>query len=349
MTTHDDLVDGSGIRRFGRFSARPASVDPLAARSSFPRALRRLRLKQWVGWTLMHPDWACSMILQDAGYLATAELYVAERATGAIHQYAANARGGALGLPSNLFASRIAFHKKGFGLTYDLDCHAGSHRVTVDVRAHDGEPAVLGELVLDARSASSDLAVSARLPGGSMYTTKALFPVSGTLYVGGRRIHFDDTRDVAVLDEHQSILPYRTRWTWGTFAWHDADGLAGANFAARPSVPGQEEESGIWSPGVCEPLSDVGFVPSGRPGPGGAGALADHEDLDHPWTVRSQDRRLDVVFTPEGRKSVALNLGIVSMDYVQMFGRYRGTLLTQGTERTVVDVPGVLEEMRARL
>ena len=338
MTAPDALVDANGTRRYGRFAARPRVVDPLAERSLLPRGLRRLRLKQWVGWTLMHPDWACSMILQDAGYLASTELYLAHRATGVSHGYAANAPGGSLRLPLDLFSGRAEFSRGGFGLEYRFR-QGEEHRIAIDLAAHDDQPALAGELVLDARPgvASADLAVSSRMPGGTMYTTKALFPVSGVLRVGDDEVVFDAARDVAILDEHRSALPYRTWWTWGTFAWHDEDGLAGANFAARPALAGQEEESGVWSPGACEGLADITFTQA-------AGT-----DPLRPWTVTSADGRLDVVFTPDGHKDVDVNLAVVAMHYRQRYGRYRGTLTTRDRARQVVDVPGVLEDMRARL
>jgi len=339
MTSPAAVVAADGTRLFGRFAARPTVVDPLAARSRVPRALRALRLKQWVGWTLVHPDWACSMILQDAGYLASAELYLARRSDGAAHGYAANASGGSLRLPLDLFAGRAEFSRGGFGLEYRFSRERGEHRISVDLAAHDDTPALVGELVLDARpaAASADLAVSARLPGGTLYTTKALFPVGGSLRLGDDEVVFDPGRDVAILDEHRSQLPYRTWWTWGTFAWHDEDGLVGANLATRPAVAGQEEECGLWSPGRCEPLTDVTFTPA----PGA--------DPLRPWTVAARDGRVDVVFTPEGHKDVDVQLGVVAMRYRQRYGRYRGALVTGGAVRTVADVPGVLEDMHARL
>jgi hypothetical protein len=279
------------------------------------------------------------MILQDAGYLASAELYLANRATGAALGYAANATGGSLRLPADLFAGRVEFSRGGFGLEYLFARERGEHRITVDLAAHEGTPALVGELVLDARAgaASADLAVSARLPHGAMYTTKALFPVSGALRVGADEVDFDPARDVAILDEHRSRLPYRTWWTWGTFAWHDEDGLVGANLATRPSVAGQEEECGLWSPGTCEALADVTF------------AQASGADPLRPWAVTSRDGRVDVVFAPQGHKDVDVNLGVVAMRYRQRYGRYRGTIVTAGRRREVVDVPGVLEDMHARL
>jgi hypothetical protein len=173
-----------------------------------------------------------------------------------------------------------------------------------------------------------------------MYTHKVLYPVSGTLRFGDTSVTFSPERDLAVLDEHRSLLPYRTRWVWGTFATPTEDGLVGANFVKRPEEPGQPEESCLWmpgSPGSCEALSDIRFTKQ-------AG------DSTAPWRIASADGRLDVVFTPEGRKSVKRRLGVVAIDYFQMFGRYAGTVRGEdGTVIVVKDVHGVCESMDARM
>ena len=325
-----------GVRRYGRLPARPQDVDPLDESTRTPRWWRALRLKEWVGFTLVHPQWAGSMILQDAKYLASSEIYLTHRASGTMTQHAANARGGSLRLPASFAGSEARFAAPGYRIGYDLGTASGTHRLDVDVAATASSPAVQGELVLDVRAASPELVVSSRLPGGTLYTTKALYPVAGELHVGGETVVFDPARDLAILDEHRSALPYRTRWTWGTFGLR-ADGGApiGANFATRPSVPGGEDESGIWSTTECEPLTGVLFVPAGDP--------------TGPWRVASDDGRLDVEFRPDGRKGVRHQLGVFSIDYWQAFGRYHGTLRADGRAYTIDGVPGVLEQMRARL
>jgi hypothetical protein len=334
------LVEG-GARRYGRFSARPAQVNPLDEFSGGVRALRRLRLKEWIGFTLIHPDWYSSVIMQDAHYLASSEIYAYERARGRLHQHAANARGGSLALPADLSGSRRAFRRPGYQLEYEFAPGyaaelPGLHHLRVDIAATRAAPAFRGELELDSGHASAPLSVSSRLPGGRMYTHKAIFPAEGALHIGDAEITFVRERDLAILDEHKSLLPYRTSWLWGTFAVPSGGGLAGANFASRATAPGHEEESCIWTPGACEPLADIAFEPMS------AGPLS-------PWRIRSADLRLDVVFEPEGRKEVRHQLGIFAVDYFQLFGQYRGTV--RGVDRSypIDAVHGVCESMRARL
>jgi hypothetical protein len=329
------LVDG-GARLYGRFADRPAIVNPLDEFRGVERLLRRLRLKEWVGFTLTHPECFCSFVVQDANYLASAELFVFDRATRSLTQYARAARGGSLDLPEELFDGRVSFLRRGYAITYEFSRERGRHVLRFDIDPTKSAPVLRGELVLDARNASPPLSVSARLPSGVLYTHKAIFPASGELRVGERVYAFDAARDLAILDEHKSMLPYRTEWLWGTFALQAEGGLAGANLCARPVIPNEEDESCLWTPAACEPLAKVAFEPQSS-------------DPMAPWHIHSRDERLDVTFTPEGRKEVNHQFGVVAIDYFQMLGRYRGVL--RGAERTyeVNDVNGVCESMKARL
>lgn len=334
METIDRLVE-DGTRRYGRFANRPSDANPLDEFTGLARQWRRLRLKEWLGWTLVHPEIHSSMILQDAHYLASSEIYVRDKASGKLHQHARNARGGSLNIPQVLWGSRPEITAKGYGIRYDLAAEGSIHRITVDIAATDSEQAFAGVLELDGSAASPALSVSSRLPGGTMYTHKAIFPASGSLRVGEREIVFDPARDFAILDEHKSFLPYRTSWVWGTFATGLSAGILGANFVRRPELPGEAQESCLWVPGGVEPLADVTFTP------------ASSSDLAA-WRICSGDGRLDVTFTPEGRKDVEHQLGLVAIDYFQLYGRYTGTMRSTGGSAYDVDVQGVCESMRMR-
>ncbi len=336
MQSPDQLVEARR-RHEGRFAARPSTVNPLDAYHWPRRAWRALRLKEWVGFTLIHPDVYSSMIIQDAHYLASSEIYAHVRAVGALHQHATNAAGGTPQLPTELYGGQCRFTKPGYRLRYVFDQVAGSHRLSIDVAATAKAPAIAGELELDGGHASAPLSVSAQLPGGALYTNKVIFPASGELRVGDVSVVFDGSRDLAILDEHRSFLPYRTFWVWGTFATQTPSGIVGANFAHRTQKPGTSEESCLWTPGGgAEPLSDVTFAPRSA-------------DPNAPVDVTSADGRLDVTFEPEGRKGVKHQLGLFAIDYFQMYGHYRGVVRGSDGAHKIFDVHGVCETFRARL
>lgn len=326
-----------GVRATGRLPGRPTRVNPLDRYAGPARRLKALRLKQWVGFTLLSPELASSMILQDAGYLASSEIYVRSLRTGALTEHARTVRAGSLRLAERLYGSRPELSVPGYRVAYEWGAEGADHRVTVAVDGTPDEGPVEMSLVLHGGSASAPLSVSSPLPGGDMYTHKVAFPVSGVVTSGEERFTLDPGCDLALLDEHRTFLPYRTSWTWGTFAQVLPDGTVGANLASRRTVAGSEEESGLWLPGRVEPLSDITFDRSSD------GDLAT-------WTMTSADGRLDVTFTPEGHKSVRHQLVLAAIDYHQWFGTYSGVLRgADGDAYEISGARGVCETMRARL
>ena len=61
----DQLVT-DGSRQHGRLPQRPAVVNPLDEFGGLRRLVRRTRLKEWIGFALVHPEVWASMIVQDA-------------------------------------------------------------------------------------------------------------------------------------------------------------------------------------------------------------------------------------------------------------------------------------------
>lgn len=316
--------------------ARPVSVNPLDEFAGLEQRLRRLRLKEWIGFTLIHPELYSSLVVQDAQYLASAEIYAFASRRGELHQHASNALGGSLSMPVELLGSECVFARPGHLVRYEFGADGISHRISFEIDARGEAPALSGSLTLDGGAASSPLSVSSRLPGGAMYTHKRLYPAAGVVRVGDSEFVFEPSRDLAIIDEHKSFLPHRTRWLWGTFGRIGADGPLGANFVSRPELPGEPEESCIWRPGACEPLADIAFAPESG-------------DRLSPWHIWSRDGRLDVTFEPVGRKEVRHQLVLASIDYFQLFGRYSGHLRTADRTYTLRDVHGVCESMLARL
>ncbi len=140
----DALVSG-GIRQYGRLDARPLVVNPLDEYSGRIRRLRSLRLKEWIGFTLVHPELYSSLIIQDAHYLASSEIYAYDTNGDLLHQHAATAlRAGRL-LGRELFGSSCEFGEPGSGyhVRYEFGAERGTHRVSFEIAARRGQSAAL--------------------------------------------------------------------------------------------------------------------------------------------------------------------------------------------------------------
>lgn len=64
MGTPDALVT-SGARNYGRFDDRVPITNPADAYRGFSRLWHRFRLKEWIGFLLVHPEMSGAMIMQD--------------------------------------------------------------------------------------------------------------------------------------------------------------------------------------------------------------------------------------------------------------------------------------------
>lgn len=328
-----DRLTADGRLQYGWMRTRPRRADPLEGARSPLTPLRRTRLKEWLGIFIAHPEWSAGFLLNDAKYLTASDFHAYHWPSDTLITHAAS---GGVRLPANLLDATASAIRPGYDIRFAFGGEGGTHRITIDVAADENGPAVRGELTLDGATAPAPLSVSERLPRGSMFTWKQAFPVSGTLRVGEQTIDYLPSRDLALVDEHRSLLPYRTDWDWGTFAFPTDDGIVGANFVSRPHRDDQRGESAVWADGGCEPLGAITFAPSG-------------DDPLAPWTITSDDGRLDVEFTPQRRKPTLIDYKLVVMDYFMMYGSYRGVLRAGGRSHDVRDVHGTCERMHARL
>ena len=272
---HDRLVV-AGTRRYGRLPTRPAVVDPLAEYHGLARARRRLRLKEWVGFTLLHPEVHSSLILQDAHYLASSEIYVYDRAAAVLHQHSATARGGSLNLPHNLMDNSCAIDRRGYRIAYDFSLQTGRHHIKIEIAATGEAPAIVADLTLNAPR-------RARIVGEFAAARRADVHAQGDLS-GVRDAQVSATRGRL----RPRTRPRDTRRAPVAAPVPDAVGLgdvrtcrpsrrAGRGELRQPAgSAGQPEESCLWTPGAsgmpgsCEALTDVAS-PSRPAAPGRRG------------------------------------------------------------------------------
>lgn len=326
------LVQDS-TRNWGRFTRTPIA-NPNDEFSGFKRLWRQFRTKEWVGFDISHPEIYAAMIIQDAKILKTSEIYFYESNHQLQTEHHAVKVGSNLKISEDLLHSSLKFKTQKYHLEYLFDDQKVVIRIGIP--RNGSQASIEAEIILDAQKKSHPLVVSALLPpSGTMYTNKIIFPASGWVKIDDRSYTLEPERDLLIMDEHKSQLPYRTQWTWGTFAYHSEGNFVGANFATRPQYPDQEEESCIWTPDGVEPLSNITFSKMGT-------------DVLSPWKITSEDGRLDVTFTPTGRKVVKENLLVFAIDYFQMFGKYSGTLKGKNKTWTFKDINGLCEDMKMR-
>lgn len=331
------LVSGGDIA-FGLFKGPVRSVN--IAQSRPYRGAGRLRLKQWIGFTVDHPHWRfCVFVLEAAGVTA-ATAYALHRASGRQVKRVRALPAAAAPLARSILDGTTEFRAPDLRINMRHCAGRGFHAISVFAPHAPGSPGLRIDLTLDQNPESVSL-LAASLPldrGRTMFTHKAPMAARGAARAAGQPVTFDPVRDTAIMDEHRSFLHGPIRWTWCTCAGFTREGrIAGVNLGDHPAIADQQQwnENCMWLGAALEPLGPAVF--SHAP-----------EHPARPWLMGDAHGRARLAFFPDGRLTARHALGNARMDYCQMSGRFRGTIAAQSGEIVPVsDFFGVAETMNA--
>lgn len=303
------------------------------------RWLRKLRLKEWQHFALVHPDYYLSLALVDAKYTTTSFVCAFARASGETIEHSRQAPPGIVRLPEGLGAGDCSFFRPKYLVRVKNRLDQGFHDLSVDVAATRTQPRIKADLRLSFRPEAAPplVAVLPLASGRPFYTHKVPLAVSGRVSVGDNGFEFDPGRDLALIDVHKAYYPYRTFWNWTTFAAYDREGaVLGANLTHNVIVDDHKfNENVMWHAGRLHRLGPARFdIPA---------------DAMTPWRVKTTDGRADLEFRPEGLRAETINLGFAKSEYEQPFGRYFGALVDDnGVTQQVDGVFGIAERHLVR-
>ncbi len=244
------VVDGQV--QFGRFNKPFRELNLLDARCGIPRlfGLRRLRLKEWVHFALIHPDWYLSMAVVDAGFMATSWLHVFDRQKSKAFEHVRKLPPWKFHAPANVLDHSAEFETRGYRVFVHNHVENHMHLLQIEVSAQRSLPSVSGTVTPHEDPARTQPLV-AMLPLGPnrpMFTHKSGGPVSGSLEIAGQRVEFTPNRDAGLLDFHKAYYPRQTFWRWATFATIDSSGnLLGVNLTQNVIKDDERfNENCIW-------------------------------------------------------------------------------------------------------
>ena len=329
------VVDGRV--QFGRFSRPFRQLNLLDAQCGIPRlcGLRRFRLKEWVHFGLIHHDWYLSMAMVDVGFLVTSWLHLFDRRNQTAFEYTRRLLPCGFRAPPNVWNDAAEVKTPGYKVFVHNHVEQQVHRLSIEVHAEKGLPAVSGSVVLHENPAQTQPLV-ALLPLGPnrpMFTHKSACPASGVLKIGNENVEFTPNRDVGLLDYHKAYYPRNTFWRWATFATIDATGnLLGVNLTHNVIKNDERfNENCIWHGNSITLLGAARFeIPKGPV---------------QPWKIRTTDGAVDLELTPQGLRREHVNFGFARTVFNQPYGLYSGTLVDSASRKhTVEKAFGVAED-----
>ncbi|MCP3942864.1 MAG: DUF2804 domain-containing protein [Desulfobacteraceae bacterium] len=169
------------------------------------------------------------------------------------------------------------------------------------------------------------------------FTTKiAGLEACGQIQLNGTIYDLTPGNSHVLFDWTHGVYPRQTFWNWACGAGLSQNGSPlGFNFSAGV-YENKILENVIWIDGYPEPTDKVKFT-------------YDPVNPDKPWEIKSRDKRINLLFTPEGMRKADDNFGIVKSKFIQPCGRFSGSIESQTGNCLVLDeVGGVVEEHFAK-
>ena len=162
-------------------------------------------------------------------------------------------------------------------------------------------------------------------------------PAEGWIGWKGKREVLHPDQSLGNMDWGRGVWEYRSFWVWASASGFLADGrTVGLNMGYGFGDTSAATENALILDGRVHKLGQVDFT-------------YDSGDFMRPWRMVSPDQRLDLEFVPFLERVAATNLGVITSEVHQMFGRYHGAAQTDGGEVLHLDgVVGFAEEHHAR-
>jgi hypothetical protein len=149
-------------------------------------------------------------------------------------------------------------------------------------------------------------------------------PAEGLVEWGGQTMYFNGPQCFACLDYGRGIWPYHCAWNWGSASGRQNGPTIGLNLGGQWTDGTGYTENGICVDGRLSKISET------------LRWEYDKGDFKRPWRITAPSGAVDLTFTPFMERVAASDLWLVKSEVHQMFGRYAGTVTTDGGETIVV-------------
>ena len=301
-----------------------------------PYPLSKWRLKRWEHYALVTPNHLLSFALVDAAYQRTTWCQIVDRQAQTQFEHRRSGPLLPLEIPRDHHRQACRFTSRDYTIVVDHQLDGGHHDGHIAIRADGQRPRVRAKF-LAREEATQPQPMVVMLPVGAtqVYSHKAALPVSGMLQVGDISYPFESANATLIVDIHKAHYPYKMWWRWATGAGRLEDGRHFAfNLTKNPNRQDHRfNENGVWVDGQLHHL--------------GAASFFYDRDLLKPWRLLSAGGALRANFTPEGARSEAIELGLVSTQFQQPYGRFDGTIRLEG-KRQRFAAYGLCEHHQAR-
>ncbi len=309
-----------------------------AARFYALRPLQRFRIKRWDYYAAFSRRRFFSATIADLGYAGNLFVYTMDLATGDLHEEGLVVPfGKGVVLPRNSEAGDSHFEDS--RLKIDFCTRPGCRHLSVSWPGFHAGRGIWAEIDLALSPEHESMNITIPMGAKRFYFNRKIncMPASGSLQYGDVREELDPAACLGSLDWGRGVWEYRSFWNWASASGFLPDGRTlGLNLGCGFGDLSRAGENAVILDHRIHKLEQVPF---------------DYVSGDYlkPWKFRDTQGRFQVVFSPFKERLAKTNLGVITSEVHQMFGRYDGTFLSdEGEPVRIENLIGFAEEHRAR-
>ena len=302
------------------------------------RAFQRFRIKRWDYYALFTPQHFFSATIADLGYAGNIFVYFLDFATGELHEEGLVlplSRG--ISLPRNSGEGESLFANKDLRMQFQVVPQG--RRIKVSWPAFNHGKGIEADFVLHLSPEHESMTIVIPIQGRRFYYNRKIncMPAEGYLHYGEMHEDLLPHTGLGSLDWGRGVWEYKSFWNWASASGFQPDGqTVGLNFGCGFGDLSAATENCLVLNGKVHKLDQVtiSYTPS---------------DYMQVWKFTDNEHRLDLDFVPFQERLARTNLGIITSEVHQMFGKYSGSVkLDDGTSIDIHNLTGFAEEHQAR-
>lgn len=312
------VEDGDFI--YGCFSGSPAVANMLDVKRLYnyplPRFIKDFRCKEWKAFQFGDKRWFFFAVFYEAKTFGLAQFTAYDKENKKTFEIKHFMPLTGFGIRNHLDGERLVFRRKHSKLAMFFDLSGGSITIEARQAPYRNQKAFRGsfQFAYNSRQVGPS---SVCLPLGlnrAMYSTKALMPMQGWFKSEDERYEFSSPSAMGIFDDHKGYYPYHLHYDWVTAFGLDGRGRRVGFNLTDNQVRDQDQynENVLWINSRFFPLPPIKVTrPNGH---------------NNDWHIQDTEGLVDLLFKPERKNRLKMNLLAVSVDYNGPFGSFEGTI-----------------------
>lgn len=299
---------------------------------------QRFRIKRWDYYAVFTPKRFFSATIADLGYAGNLFVYTMDVETGELYEEGIVVPfGKGVTLPRN--SDQGSSHFEDARLKLDFSLQADHRHLSVSWPSFHNGRGIQAEIDLQTPSGYESMNIVIPIGQKRFYWNRKIncLPASGTIKYGEMPETLTANTSLGSLDWGRGVWEYQSFWNWASASGFLPDGRTiGLNMGMGFGDLSKAGENALILNNRIHKLEQIKF---------------DYTSGDYmkPWKFTDTEKRLDLTFIPFKDRLAQTNLGIITSQVHQMFGRYNGFAITdKGEKIEIKNLIGFAEEHYAK-